>query len=451
MTSSLQADAKHVRRHLVMLADTIGVRYSGTEGEQRAADYVERQYKRYGLTNVQQQAFEFPNWDYQKCDLRIGPKGRLKRVVGAFPKTFSISTPPRGLSGPIVYLGNGTDFDFRRAGSIKGKIGLIIGALELDSNAVQNHLKRSGLLGLMLCDDRVPYDWRISVGGAAHSADGIPLPTMAVPFMEAVRIAKQLMHRPMHARLVIKARAFAAMSHNVIGEIRGTRRPEQTIVISGHHDSVMHVVGANDNATGVAFVLELARLFAKRRPKRTLRFVSYGVEEKLSVGAYLYMRSLSKAEQHRIVLGINADAIGAVTGTDAARITGNKALLRVVRDHWRSEQHPADITEKVFPYSDHFALNVAGVPTFYVSRPDILGGSFWTLHSKHDNMDNVDPAVVARTTTTVARLMHRLANADRLPFARKIEPAVQRQINAVARDHMNHPWSAKDFDYSRYD
>lgn len=451
MPARLSADAKQMRRHIVKLARGIGERYSGTEGEQAAANYIEKQYRRRGLSNIRQHRFEFPNWDYRKGDLRVGPRGRPRRIASAFPKTFSISTPPGGVGGPVVYLGNGADFDFRRrAGKLKGCIGLIIGALELDSDAVQAHLKRSGLLGLLLCDDRVPYGWRVSVGGAAHSADGIAIPTMAISFMDAVQIARDLRDRAVQARLTIKASAFPAMSQNVVGEIIGSKFPDQVIVLSGHHDSVRHVVGANDNATGIAFILELARLFADRKPKRTLRFVSYGVEEKLSVGSYLYMRSLSRSQLKRIVLGINADAIGAVTGTDVARICGNARLLSVVQKHYAAQLHTADITEKVSPYSDHFPLNIAGIPTFYVSRPDILGGSFWTLHSRHDNLDNVDCNVAARVTTTVARLLDQLANVDRLPFARRIDPAAQRQVNALARDHMNHPWSPDDFDYSRY-
>jgi Zn-dependent M28 family amino/carboxypeptidase len=66
---------------------------------------------------------------------------------------------------------------------------------------------------------------------------------------------------------------------NLEVEIRGTSSPEQIVVVGGHYDSVFGCAGANDNASGTAGVLALARSLARSAPAKTLRFVAFVNEE----------------------------------------------------------------------------------------------------------------------------------------------------------------------------
>ena len=68
-------------------------------------------------------------------------------------------------------------------------------------------------------------------------------------------------------------------SSNVIAEIRGSTRPNEIVVIGAHYDSVTGTTGADDNASGVAALLALARRSAKTKPATTLRFVAFVNEE----------------------------------------------------------------------------------------------------------------------------------------------------------------------------
>src|SRR5438270_10014648 len=79
--------------------------------------------------------------------------------------------------------------------------------------------------------------------------------------------------RPLRASYQMQGQAC----HNVEAEISGSR-PE-IIVIGAHYDSVFGSPGANDNGTGVAATIALARRFAGTRPKHTLRFVAFVNEE----------------------------------------------------------------------------------------------------------------------------------------------------------------------------
>ena len=66
---------------------------------------------------------------------------------------------------------------------------------------------------------------------------------------------------------------------NLEAEVRGTDKPEDLLLIGAHYDSVQGSPGANDNATGVAAMLALARAAAKTRPSCTVRFVAFTNEE----------------------------------------------------------------------------------------------------------------------------------------------------------------------------
>ena len=63
---------------------------------------------------------------------------------------------------------------------------------------------------------------------------------------------------------------------NLEVRVEGRDRPDEIVIVGGHYDSVLGSPGANDNATGVAAMLELARAFAGKPTARTLRFVAFG-------------------------------------------------------------------------------------------------------------------------------------------------------------------------------
>ena len=445
MAKILDASRAHIRRHWDVLCNQIGRRYSGTDGEQRGADYIENQFRRFGLADVHQHRFEFPNWTYSSGAVYVGRGKRLRKITTARPVCFTRSTPDKGIRGKLVYLQSSGELDFKQ--DLRGKIGLLIGSLSLGDETVKRRLLRSKLAGLLVVDDRVPYGWTITAGWAPQWVEGYDIPTAGIAYFDAVNLIRLAQDRPLDARITIKAKTFAATSQNVVGQITGSTRPDQVIVVSGHHDCVWGNVGADDNASGVVFTLELARLFARRRPRRTIRFISYGVEEKLSIGAYLYMRSLSAKQRKQCVLAVNADAIATSAGTDVLNVTGTAGLEKLVRNCWRRCCHEADIRRTVNPYSDHFPLNICDTPSVWLSRPSIMTDGFWTLHSEHDNLDNVSPQVIGRTINTTARFLDQVAFAPRLPFTPTIDPQVMRSVRAVARQAYRHPWSPDKFKY----
>jgi Zn-dependent M28 family amino/carboxypeptidase len=101
---------------------------------------------------------------------------------------------------------------------------------------------------------------------------------------------------------------------NIEVERRGSRRPERVLVIGAHYDSVADSPGANDNASGVAVILELARLNATSAPPVTVRFVAFVNEEPpyfmtAEMGSWRYAADAA-ARGDNIVAMISLETIG---------------------------------------------------------------------------------------------------------------------------------------------
>ncbi|AKJ04233.1 peptidase M28-like protein [Archangium gephyra] len=92
---------------------------------------------------------------------------------------------------------------------------------------------------------------------------------------------------------------------NVIAELKGTTHPDEVVVVGAHYDSFY--AGADDNSSGVAAMLEMARLAAGKRFARTVRFVGFDMEELGLAGSTRYVRTLAGEE---IVASIIFDCIG---------------------------------------------------------------------------------------------------------------------------------------------
>ncbi|WNG32298.1 M28 family peptidase [Archangium violaceum] len=92
---------------------------------------------------------------------------------------------------------------------------------------------------------------------------------------------------------------------NLIAELRGTEHPEEVVVIGAHYDA--YYSGADDNSSGVAAMMEMARLAAGKRFARTVRFVGFDLEELGLVGSTRYVQT---HPEERIIASIVFDCIG---------------------------------------------------------------------------------------------------------------------------------------------
>ncbi|MGJ4730634.1 M28 family metallopeptidase [Luteimonas sp. SDU101] len=172
------------------------------------------------------------------------------------------------------------------------------------------------------------------------------------------------------------------VTRNVIGRLDGDAAPAETVIYAAHWDAygigeadasgdgIRH--GAVDNATGVAAVLELARLFAQApRTRRSLMFVALTAEEKGLQGASYYVANpLAPLETTAAVLNIEMLSPDGPTRDIASwgngRVSLEQDLRRVAEVAGRSYSPDPNLEAGYFYRADHFAFARAGVPAITI-------------------------------------------------------------------------------------
>ncbi len=128
--------------------------------------------------------------------------------------------------------------------------------------------------------------------------------------------------------------------YNLEVEIRGAKFPDEIVVIGAHYDSEERTPGANDNASGVAALLAMARAFAGVHPERTLRFVAFVNEEPpffwtRNMGSLIYARQC-RAHNERIVAMISLETLGYYS------------------DEPGSQRYPIPLLARIYPSTGNF-------------------------------------------------------------------------------------------------
>ncbi|HEX7958211.1 MAG TPA: M20/M25/M40 family metallo-hydrolase, partial [Pyrinomonadaceae bacterium] len=111
-----------------------------------------------------------------------------------------------------------------------------------------------------------------------------------------------------------KKEGRVAEGANLVGQVQGAKHPERLVVVTAHYDHLgvrdgAVYNGADDNASGVAVLLQLAAHFARERPQNTLVFAALDAEESGLVGARELVKKL-RAEQRDVALEVNLDMVG---------------------------------------------------------------------------------------------------------------------------------------------
>ena len=105
------------------------------------------------------------------------------------------------------------------------------------------------------------------------------------------------------------------------------------IVLGGHYDTVPEVPGANDNGSGIATLIAIAREVSEKSYPFTMRFIGFGSEELGLLGSRFYVDSLSPQEREATITMLNFDALG--TG-DVVGVLGDLDLISSAVEYGRA-------------------------------------------------------------------------------------------------------------------
>lgn len=221
---------------------------------------------------------------------------------------------------------------------------------------------------------------------------------------------------------------------NIEAELKGNRQPDEIVLIGAHYDSPPGSPGANDNASGVAALLELANKFKNLKPGHTLRFVAF-VNEELPyfqtdlMGSRVYAANARKRGDN-IVAMFALETIGYYSDKPGSQqypppfnlffpdtgnfigIVGNLASRPLVRDSIRtfrettpfpSEGLAAPSFIKGVGWSDQWSFWQEGYPGIMIT--DTAPFRYPHYHEASDTPDKLDYERMARVVTGIGRVV----------------------------------------------
>ena len=222
----------------------------------------------------------------------------------------------------------------------------------------------------------------------------VPKLTASLAAEQAAQPRFEVLATRWHANYIVNWRVDADLQHNyqtqnLAAIIRGHAQPDSFLVVSAHYDHLgmmgrkAYFPGANDNASGVAMLLELAAYYARpeNRPAYSVVFLLFGAEEAGLVGSR-YFVAHPLVPLPRIKFLVNLDLLG--TGEEGATVVNGKvyepAYQRLTALNDVHHYLPRLTARGRAANSDHFPFSEAGVPAFFLYT---RGGS-QAYHDVHD-------------------------------------------------------------------
>ena len=425
MAEKPRASEKRIESFLVKLTEDIGIRLAGSENDRKAIEYVKEQLKQ-SASDVSTESFDILERKVEEEELEIKVDGKWRKFLSSL---FS-STPGTGghlVEAPLCFFEAPVEYRREDLSYLKGKAVVHLGC-HIESRDQYRRLMEAKPAFLLFVDIRYP--------GATPLADGMfpsytralgAVPTLNVAYMDAWNWMKD---GATEARICVRGGMAPSTSQNIIAEIPG-RDPEAGILfVGGHHDTQAGSPGADDNGVGSAAVVELTRLLAAGGPyRRSLRLISFGAEEQLSVGSAEYVRRHRAELASRGRFMLNFDAFASRMGWFELIVGGPGALTDYLVDFYGSRDIYMNPRTQAVPYADHFPFVAGGVPGAFVSRENCAAGRFFH-HRPDDDMSRISVELLTRVIDVSADLLRELAEFETLPFESEI-PADQK----AAADH----------------
>jgi peptidase M28-like protein len=228
---------------------------------------------------------------------------------------------------------------------------------------------------------------------------------------------------------------------NLEAILKGVNEGTDTLVVGAHYDSAHGTPGADDNASGSAAILEIARLLRHESPARNIRFVLFANEEPPyfqtdRMGSLVYARELAQSTTHVTAMisietiGFYSDApksqkypilVGLLYPSEGNFVgfvgdTGSRDLVRQTTKAFRescefpSEGLSAPSSWPGVGWSDHWSFWKQGVPAIMVTDTALFRNPHY--HRSTDTQDKLDFDKLARVVSGLSRTLVKMANEN---------------------------------------
>ncbi|MDR1840970.1 MAG: M28 family peptidase [Holophagales bacterium] len=420
-------------------------RGNGGKGLDMAADYIQTAYQGLGL-EVDRQTYPFVN-KIERLNASCVLAGK-ELIFGKDIETFGSSGDGNFEDAPIVFAGFGLNVsewnDFSGVDA-KGKVAAIsrripdIGAVKgvaRSDLALHSRIRRIASLGalavLVLEDGPAPARLKREEGPLTQ-----PIPVLSLP-IAALEGAKELLEsitdKPVTKKLQgmtmdlnVQMRQATAQLPNVTAILPGSDPvlSGEYIVVGAHMDHIgmgerhsrsgagrLHP-GADDNASGTAMLMELARRLKTSPPKRSLLFAHFSGEEEGLLGSAHWIQCPT-APIPSLKFMVNFDMVGRLDADKPVLHVGGLGAAKAMLEQSRSLA-PGGLaigSDLGFAMggSDHMSFATARIPSYF-----FFTGIHTEYHTPQDTVDRLNIPGMTRIASYAAKVIQNLADAPELP------------------------------------
>jgi aminopeptidase YwaD len=370
---------------LVVFTNELSPRASTTEEERIAAEYLRTEFEAMGY-----------DASIQPFDVRV-----LSRAVPLLtitsPMKLDIEAVPMSMTtageatAEFADVGKALPSDISAEG-LSGKIALIERGGITFQEKITNVTEAGAVGAVVYNNEPGPF------AGALSEESSIP--AMSISQEDGGAVKALMDDEAVTANITL---IYTENSQNVIADKPGTANDGRIVILGGHYDTVPNVSGANDNGSGTATILTIARQIADREYPFTVRFIAFGAEELGLYGSKYYISQLSAEETESTIAMLNFDALatGPVTG-----ILGTIELMKLVDSYAKENDIDVEMRFNLAAgtSSDHASFDQVGIPNVF-----FLGDDFSRIHTPEDTLEFVDPKLLGTSAALGIALLDILA------------------------------------------
>ncbi|HAS57002.1 MAG TPA: peptidase M28 family protein [Algoriphagus sp.] len=329
--------------NLRYLCKEIGNRISGSPQAAAAVEYTKQLMESYGFDTVYLQPVMVPHWVRGgKEQAKVLNSSKLGAVdLNVLALGNSRGTGPNGLVGEVVEV-YGIEGLRKLGEQVKGKIVFFnqpmdptlintfqaYGGANGQRGSGAAEAAKYGAVAVLVRSLTNRVDDFPHTGNQRYNPDYPEIPALAISTKDA-ELLSSLLKGQKDLKVYLQNNSMMkeeVLSYNVIGEIRGSEKPEEIIAVGGHLDSWDVGEGAHDDGAGCMQAIEVLRIYKEMgwKPKRTLRAVMWMNEENGLRGGQEYAK-VAKAKGEKHIAAIESDAGGFIplgfssSGTEVQR------------------------------------------------------------------------------------------------------------------------------------
>ena len=308
-------------KNLRSLCKDVGNRLSGSHSAQKAVEWAALLMEKTKLDTIYFQRIMVPHWVRGKTEL-VSWKNKKGSIINVNCTALGGSVGTNGvLKGDLIEINNWNQLEEYGEKLIKGKIvffnrpmnptyistGMAYGNCVDQRHNGASRAVEYGAIAVIVRSMTLKFDKNPHTGSMSYTDSTKKIPAVAISTKDAHDLSEALkMNNVKSLSLELSCKQLPdTVSYNVIGEIKGSKFPEEIILVGGHLDSWDIGEGAHDDGAGVVQSLQVLETFKKMniKPKRTLRCVMYMNEENGNRGGEHYANMVrNNSEKHLFAL-----------------------------------------------------------------------------------------------------------------------------------------------------